>query len=203
MVERFAKPTVLVSFAGRTGHGSGRSVSGVNLYDALAACAEHLVGFGGHAMAGGIRITQDNLPAFAEALDAYVGDHRDDDPGVTALAIDAETTLAALSYPAVQHLTRLAPFGEGNDPPVVALRGCRILGLPRRMGRGGQAVSLTLGQGSTKIRAVGFSMGDLPDHLAGVNTVDVAGVPALNTYNGRTTVQLQLRDVKWGAATRK
>jgi len=198
MVERFGKPAVLVSFAGQTGHGSGRSVPGVNLYDALAACAEHLAGFGGHAMAGGIRITQANLPAFAEALNATVGEHRLDDPsGAAALAIDAETTLPALSYPAVQHLARLAPFGQGNEPPVVAIRGCKLIGPPHRMGRSGQAVSLTLGQDGTTLRAVGFAMGDLPDHLVGVNTVDVAGEPSLNTYNGRTTVQLQLRDVKW------
>jgi len=203
MVERFGKPAVLVSFAGETGHGSGRSVPGVNLYDALAVSAEHLIGFGGHAMAGGVRITQANLPAFAEALNAYVRDNRHDDPTTTVLPIDAETTLAALSYPAVQHLVRLAPFGQGNDAPVVAIRGCKLIGPPRRMGRGGQAVALTLGQDGTTLRAVGFSMGDLPDHLVGVNTVDVAGEPSLNTYNGRTTVQLQLRDVKWGAATQK
>ena len=96
--------------------------------------------------------------------------------------------MAALGYVAVQHLVRLAPFGQGNEPPVVAIRGCKLIGPPRRMGRNGQAVSLTLSQDGTTIRAVGFSMGDLPDHLVGVNTVDVAGEPSLNTYNGRTNL---------------
>ena len=132
-----------------------------------------------------------------EALNAYVGEHRRDDPATATLAIDAETTLAALSYPALQHLARLAPFGQGNEAPVVAIRGCRLIGPPRRMGRSGRTVALTLGQDGATLRAVGFSMGDLPDHLVGVNTVDVAGEPSLNTYNGRTTVQLQLRDVRW------
>ena len=196
LVERFNKPAVLVSFAGPVGHGSGRSVEGVDLFAALEACGEHLAGFGGHAMAGGIRIERARLDDFAEALDAYVRDHRRDTAAERVLHVDAETALAALSYRAVGHLARLAPFGRGNPAPLVAVRGCRLLGAPRRMGRGGQAVSLVLGQGAATCRAVGFSMGDLPDHLAGANTVDVAGHPELNTFNGRTTVQIQLRDAR-------
>ena len=197
LVERFGKPTVLVSFSGAVGHGSGRSVEGVDLVEALGACAEHLVGFGGHAMAGGVRIERRRLDAFAEALDAYVRDHRRDAPATPVLDIDAETTLADLTYPAVAHLARLAPFGQGNPPAVVAVRGCRLIGAPSRMGRRGQTLGIMLGQGGTTLRAVGFSMGDLADGLVGVNTVDVAGQPMLNTFNRRTTVQLQLRDVKW------
>ena len=60
-----------------------------------------------------------------------------------------------------------------------------------------QTVGMTLGQNNVSMRVVGFSMGDLADHLVGVNTVDVAGEPVLNTFNGRTTVELQLRDVTW------
>ena len=197
LVERFARPVVLVSFTGGVGHGSGRSVDGVNLFEAIGACAEHLVGFGGHAMAAGVRIEQANLPAFAEVLNAYVGQHRSDTPGQAVLHVDAETTLAHLSYPAVAHLEKLAPFGQGNPPAAVAVRGCKLIGAPRRMGRNGQAVSLMLGQGGATARAVGFAMGDLPDALVGVNTVDVAGLPQLNAYQGRTTVQIQLRDVRW------
>ena len=197
LVERFARPAVLVSFTGGVGHGSGRSVPGVNLFEAISACAEHLVGFGGHAMAAGVRIEQANLPAFAQALDAYVRDHRSDTPGQVVLDVDAEATLADLSYPAVAHLEKLAPFGQGNPPAVIVVRGCKLVGPPRRMGRNGQTVSMILSQGAATVRAVGFAMGDLADALVGINTVDVAGQPQLNTYNGRTTVQLLLRDVTW------
>jgi len=197
LVERFDRPAVLVSFDGDLGRGSGRSVEGVNLVEALRACSEHLVSFGGHALAAGLRIERANLPAFAQALDAYVRDRRRDRPGRAVLDIDAETALGALSYPAVAHLEKLAPFGPGNSPPLVAVKGCRLLGTPRRMGRNGQTVGLTLARDGATLRAVGFSMGDLADALVGVNTIDAAGQPQLNTYNGRTSVQLQLRDVKW------
>jgi hypothetical protein len=66
------------------------------------------------------------------------------------------------------------------------------------MGRGGATVGMLLGQGDVKMRAVGFNMGDLADILEGVRTIDVAAAPGLNCFQGNTTVELQLRDVRWG-----
>ena len=114
-----------------------------------------------------------------------------------ASVIDAEATIGALGFRAVEQLDKLAPFGQGNRPPVVALRDCQVRTGPARMGRGGQAVSFHLGQGAASIRAVGFGMGDLADLLAGVKHVDVAARPKLNTFRGRTTIELMLKDVVW------
>ena len=115
----------------------------------------------------------------------------------TSLTIDAETTLAALTYTAADHITRLGPFGEGNPRPVVAVRGARLIAPAQRMGRSGGTVSLLLGQDDARIRCVGFGMGDLADLLAGVGVVDVAGTPTLNRFQGRTSVEMQLKDVLW------
>ena len=197
LVERFARPAILVAFNGDGGQGSGRSVPGFHLRDALAACSEHLVSFGGHAMAAGIRIERGQVEPFAEALDAYARRNLRPEDLTPSLDIDAETTLAALSYPVVSHLSRMGPFGQGNPPPVVAVANCRVLAPPRRMGRSGGTVSLLLAQNAAKVRAVGFGMGELADHLAGIRTVDVAGVPTLNTFQGVTNVELQLKDVAW------
>ena len=197
LVERFARPAILVAFNGDGGQGSGRSIAGFHMRDALAACSEHLESFGGHAMAGGIRIARDRVEAFAEAIGDYARRHVSAEELTPSLGIDAETTLAALSYHAVDHITRMGPFGSGNPRPVVAVRGCRLLGAPRRMGRGGKTVSLLLTQGGGRVRAVGFGMGDLADHLVGIHTVDVAGEPTLNSFRGATNVELQLRDVVW------
>jgi single-stranded-DNA-specific exonuclease len=91
----------------------------------------------------------------------------------------------------------MAPFGEGNPAPVVAIRRCRLMTAPQRMGRNGQTISFLLAQQDARIRAVGFAMGDLADLLAGVNTADVAGSPALHTFHGQTSVELHLKDVRW------
>jgi len=197
LVEKFNRPAILVAFNGDGGQGSGRSVPGFNLVEALAACGEHLRSYGGHAMAGGLRIDRERIDDFAAAIGEYARRHTGSQPAAPPLDIDAECSLAALSFGAVDHLARLGPYGQGNPEPVVAVRGCRLIAAPRRMGRGGGTVGMLLCQGETRMRAVGFGMGDLADLLEGVRTVDVAGAPTLNSFQGRTTVELQLRDVTW------
>ena len=197
MVERFGRPAILVAFNGDGGQGSGRSIPGFHMRDALAACSEHLTSFGGHAMAGGIRIERDRIEPFADAIGRYALQHVPAGDLAPSLDVDVEAALGELTYPAAEQIARMGPFGQGNPQPVVALRGCRLLAAPKRMGRNGNTVSLLLGDGEARIRAVGFGMGELADLLAGVNTVDVAGMPTLNHYNGRTTVEFQINDVIW------
>ena len=197
LIDRFHKPAVMIALEQEAGQGSGRSIAGFDMAAALAACGEHLLSFGGHAMAGGLRVACENVDAFSDAFARYAAENIRDEQLVPALAIDAETTVGALGLPAVQQLERMGPFGQKNPRPVVAIRGCRVLGAPKRMGRTGQTVSMILRQGEQSLRAVGFGMGDLADHLAAIRTVDVAGRPSLNTFNGRTTVELHLSDVTW------
>ena len=197
LVEKFGRPAILVALNGDGGQGSGRSIPGFNLYDAMAACSGHLRSCGGHAMAGGLRIDREKIDDFAAAIGEYARQHVPAKSTAGELEIDAECTLADLSYQAVQHLSRLGPHGQGNPEPVVAIRGCKLIAKPRRMGRGGKTVGMLLGQGETKMRAVGFGMGDLADLLEGVRTVDVAAAASLNSFQGRTNVELNLKDVTW------
>jgi len=202
LVDRYDKPAVLIAMNGPVSQGSGRSTPGFDMSRALAACGEHLVSFGGHAMAGGVRIERQKLADFAGAMEAWARDESGNAPtGRRTLRIDAETALADLDYRTVVDIQRMAPFGQGNPAAVVALRGCRVLNPPRRMGRGGRTVGMVLGQNGASLRVVGFAMGDLADLLVGVNHVDVVGEPVLNTYRGRTTVELHLLDVAWGQAS--
>jgi hypothetical protein len=76
----------------------------------------------------------------------------------------------------------------------------KLLGQPKRMGRSGKTLGMVLGDNGGRIRAVGFGMGDLADELVGVQTVDIAAEPTLNHFRGNTSVELKLRDVKWGSA---
>ena len=92
----------------------------------------------------------------------------------------------------------LSPFGQGNPQPIVALRDCELLVPPRRIGRNGNTATLVIRQGNISLRAVGFGMGDLADLLPAAHSVHVAAQPFLNTFNGRTSVELQLRDIMWG-----
>jgi single-stranded-DNA-specific exonuclease len=165
--------------------------------DALAACASHLQSFGGHAMAGGLRIDRRRVGDFTAAFTDYAAAHVKAAQLQPTLRLDAEATLPALSYAVVEHLVRLAPFGQGNPPPLLAIRGCKVLSSPRRMGRGGGVLSLMLSQNGGSMRAVGFSMGELAERLVGVTHLDVAAEPMISTFNGQSTAELQLKDVSW------
>jgi len=198
IVRQFQRPAVLVAFDSEgTGQGSARSIAGFHMAEALAACSEHLSGFGGHAMAGGLKIRREKFDDFAAAFGDYARAHIRPEQLQVTLKIDAETTLPQLGLNVVERLRRLAPFGQGNPPPVVAVRACRVLIPPKRMGRRGQTAGLMLEQDGATLRAVGFGMGDLADLLVGINHVDVAGEPVLNNFSGNTTVELKLKNVRW------
>jgi len=197
LVRRFNRPAVMIAINGDgKGQGSCRSINGLHMRDALAACEEHLLGFGGHAMAAGLTIDPANIDAFTEAFVAHANDQLTPEDLQPTLRIDAETALGLLNYQAVEHLTRLAPHGQSNPAPVVALRGCRLIDDPRRMGQRGNTLGLILGDDRVTMRAVGFGMGDLADQLVRGDTVDVAGTPAFNTFRGRTNIEFMLKDLK-------
>lgn len=197
MVDSYHRPAVIISIDGDVAQGSARSIDGFHMSDALAACGEHLISYGGHAMAAGLKIAADKIDDFTQAFAEYARRHLSESQLTPTLRIDAETTIPALSRNVVEQLERLAPFGAKNPRPIVALRNCTLLGAPKRMGRSGNTIGMLLQQGETTMRAVGFNMGDLADALAGVRKVDLAAQPVLNRFNGNTNVELHLRDVIW------
>ena len=197
LVSRFGRPTILIAVNGRDAQGSGRSIPGFDMRAALAACGEHLQSFGGHPMAGGLRIEPRKIHDFTAAFLAHAAEMISPEQLTPTLRIDAETTLAGLPYHVVERIERMAPFGQANPEPLVLCPGVRILNPPRRMGRSGTTVGTVLQQSGVSMRAVGFGMGDLADLCVGVNTVDIVARPTLNTFRGRTSVELHLKDVAW------
>ena len=198
IVDQFGKPAILIAPNGEgLGHGSGRSIEGFDMRAALEACGSHLVSFGGHTMAGGLKIDLERLASFTEAIEQYAMANITDKQLMAPLELDAEATLADLSASVVNQLESLSPFGQGNGPPLFAFRGCEVMTPPRRMGRGGRAVQFFAGQGKSSIRVVGFSMGDLADSLQVGARLDIAAQPVVNEFNGRTSIELVLTDVSF------
>ncbi len=209
LVEQYHRPAIVIAIDGEYAQGSARSIPGLHMRDALASCGQHLEHFGGHAMAGGLRLKKANLKAFARDFAAFARSILRPEDLRASLRIDAETSIADLSMPVVDQIVRLAPFGQGNPAPLVVMRNCRILSPPQRMGKTGATVSFLAGQNGTgqsagvqsapahRIRCVGFHMGELPDRLMGVQTVDLAGKPMVNTFNGRSSPEFHLSDVAW------
>ena len=197
LVGRFHRPAVLICLDGAAGRGSARSIPGYSIAEAFTACSEHLISHGGHAMAAGLTIDADRVDAFAEALASHARERITAEMLTPVLPIDAEVNLADLSVPIVQQIESMAPFGAGNAPVMLAVRDATIHAAPKRMGARGDTLSLLLSAGRTRVRCVGFGMGNLVDRLPGVRTVHVAGEPSINRYAGRVSAEMMLKDVRW------
>ncbi len=198
IVDEYHRPTILIGLRGDRGRGSGRSIPGFNLHQALSACRETMVGFGGHAMAGGMEIEAGRVDDLRKAINRYASENVPEPDLVRKLHIDAELPLEHLSRDLVRQLDLLAPHGQGNPKPVLATRGLRVAGEPRLMGKSGDHLSFMVTQGTTSFKAVGFGMAEYFALAAmGRNTgVRVAYSPEVNAWQGRESVELMLKDVQ-------
>ena len=196
IAEHYEKPAVLVTLdkSGR-GQGSGRSFAGLDLHAALTACSEHLLTFGGHRAAAGVRIAADRLDLFRAALCAYAAAHHEPDAAAFELNVDAEVRLADVTARAIKELDRLGPFGMGNRRPAFVATGVELAAPPKTMGEGGRHLAVTLRQHRASLRAVAFGRSDWADALAAqTGTISVHFTAEINRWQNREQVELRLSD---------
>ena len=192
IVELYHRPTVLIALRDGNGKGSGRSIPAFHLRDALAACTDHLLKFGGHRQAAGLAIDEATLAAFVDSFDEVAAGQLTPDDLMPELTLEGVLEPAEISEQLVRQLERLAPFGIGNPEPLFLLRGVRVES--RRELKGGH-LRLALRHGGHSLTAIGFNMSG---HPATAEVLDLACSPQLNEWQGRTTVQLKIRDIKAG-----
>jgi single-stranded-DNA-specific exonuclease len=200
LVDKFYRPTVMINAAPtETGaaQGSARSIGTFNMLEAIAACSEHLVTFGGHKMAAGLTILPERIERFTEAFEAYAKEHLRDDDVVARLEIDAQVALRQLTRDTVSQLERLGPFGQGNPRPVFATRGLRLAAPPRRVGAKSDHLQFAITDTTATVRCVAFRMAHLEKKLLEADAFDMAYEVQLNTYNGNTTVEFVVLDVQF------
>jgi single-stranded-DNA-specific exonuclease len=177
--------------------GSARSACGVNLYEALSNCREHLIKFGGHPAAAGICIEPGNIDAFREAFGHYVREQVAIDELVPEIEIDAEVPLSQLTLKSLYELESLAPFGQGNPRPIMCATEVRLAVDPKTMGSEDRHLALQLVQHNVRMRAVGFGKGEWAAELQrGEGIYDFAFKPVVNEYQGRRNVELHLIDYR-------
>ena len=189
-------PVVLISsLQGDPAKGSCRSVPGFDAHAALAACDEHLETHGGHPGAAGFSIRTDALPAFREAFFEQWQEQTADDAGVQPKTYESEVLLSSLTPKLVKAIDSLEPFGKSNPRPSLVTGGV-LLREARQMGNDGQHLALTVAQGDAVMRAVAFSRGHWADQLPSGSLIDVLYTPKFNHFRGRTTVELEIQDVR-------
>lgn len=201
LVDRFTRPAVLVQRGQDTCKGSARSIEGYSIHEALSAASAWLTTYGGHAMAAGLTLPPANFDAFADALLAHANQHIDRQQLTPAITIDCDAAMDDLSIECVQRLHALAPFGRGNDPPLLRLADAVVVEPPRQMGSQGRHLQLKLRQASASngarrvMRGVWWNAGDRAADLAAGMRLDLAIEPKLNQYNGLTSVEVHVQDV--------
>jgi single-stranded-DNA-specific exonuclease len=193
LVDRFHKPAVVIGFEGGQGRGSARTVPGVNLYETLAACREHLVRFGGHAAAAGVTLAPERLADFRRAFNAEVAQvveaaaSRGALPAST-VTVDGILDLAELNLALAEELARLGPFGVSNREPVLAVAGVRTTGT-RVVGQGHLQLSIT--SGGAHAEAIAFNMAG-QDPGSGAE-LDVIGMADLDIFRGNRRARLRVK----------
>ncbi|MFH0777706.1 MAG: single-stranded-DNA-specific exonuclease RecJ [Candidatus Eisenbacteria bacterium] len=195
LAERYRRPTVLLSVEGESARGSCRSVEGFDVYGALSTCRHLLTGYGGHSYAAGITLSKSNLEGFREAFLPLVHEALKGIDVTPRLYLDYELHLSELSEELAGLLEQLAPFGVGNPEPVFVTS--RIQVLDRCLVGGGNHLKLSVKQGSFFAECIGFNLGYLEKEVAcSGGDISLAHVPWLTSWQGRSKLQLKLRDVK-------
>ena len=193
--EKFSCPSFMIHLAGGMGKGSCRSYGGFNLFAALEACSDLLVGFGGHELAAGFTIKEENIPAFRKRINQYVRTHCGDSAPVSSLEIDAALTRPSLiTLQEVEELSRLEPYGAGNNRPVFCLRGARLESM-QSVGQN-KHLKLRLQKGHTSFDGIFFSVTPAECGLTVGERVDAAFYLQINEFRGSRSLQLQLVDLR-------
>jgi single-stranded-DNA-specific exonuclease len=197
IVDRFCRPTVMVALSNGQGQGSARSIPGFHLARALESCSSCLIASGGHEMAAGLKIQADRLDEFRRAFCQFAADNITDEMLVPHLRLEGLADLSQINEPVVRELQRLAPFGHGNRRPLLCIDSATVAAPPRRVGKTGDHLQLTIRQKRQTMRCIAFQCGELIDRLSPDTAVRLAAQPCLNEFNGRTSVELQIEDFQF------
>lgn len=196
VTERCGKPCMIISRGETEAKGSGRSIEGFSLFEAICACGDLLLKFGGHPMAAGITLKPENIEAFRKRINQYAAEHFPQMPTQT-VTLDCKLNPAALSVSMAQSLTQLEPFGNGNPQPVFGLFNMDLSNVTP-VGGGGH-LRLTLEKNGAVITAMRFNTKpeELPYHIG--DKIDLAVQLEAREFRGQPSLTVIVRDMKFAA----
>ena len=193
VTDMYFKPSILICFENNIGKGSGRSIPGFDLHEALMNCSAELEKFGGHAMAVGVTVAKDKFNEFKTKLEEYAK-KCDIDKIVPIINIDSEVQLKNIDIDSVKSLKMLEPFGEANKTPLFLFKNLKINSI--RALSEGKHLKLTLKEDNFMIDAIAFNMGELSEKYLLDDKVDVVGSLEINSFNGNDSIQIVMKDLR-------
>lgn len=192
ITELYFKPSILLCEEDGECKGSGRSIPGFDLHEALMECNDTIDKFGGHAMAVGININKEKVEEFKEEFEK-IAKEKEVDKIIPILNLDAEIKLDDVNKEMVDSLKELEPFGEDNKMPIFAFRNLKIDSI--RSLSDGKHLRLSVKDNKNIINAIGFNMGTLVDTYRIGDRVDIAGNLEINSFNGVDSIQINIKDI--------
>ena len=194
LVEKFYTPVIVLTLNNGLYKGSGRSIEGFHLQQALAQCSDLLANYGGHSQAAGLGLKPEDLPEFRKRFAKIVSESTNSDSFIPSLIIDSEIDMQDINADMYREISKIQPTGTMNPTPVFVCRSQKTLET-RTVGANGDHLRIKLRSGQGDIFGIGFKKAEL-EPLTHEGSVDVAFSLDKNTYNGRTSLQMLIKDIK-------
>lgn len=200
LIENYYRPTIILTKSGDIVAGSARSVAGFNLYEAVHACREHLLGYGGHFAAAGMTLLPDQVAAFSSKFEEIVAATITSDSLVPEIIVDAQVSFADLKPSFYNILCQMEPFGPGNARPIFVSR--YVLNTGHSKVVKDQHIRFILKQNNTTITGIGFNMASRFHLLEMNHPIDILYMLDMNEWNGEKYLQLKVIDFKISEETK-
>lgn len=197
LIENYYRPTIVLTQSGEYAAGSARSVPGFNLYEAIHACREHLIGYGGHFAAAGMTLKLQQVDAFRKKFEEVVSATIDPDLLIPEIVIDTEIEFKDIQWPFYNILCQMEPFGPENLRPVFLARGVTDTGFSKIVKE--LHLKFSLRQQSATLTGIGFNMADKMELLTNKKPVDIVFKLDENEWNGEKSLQIRVMDVRASA----
>lgn len=194
ITKKYYKPSILFAVDGGSAKGSGRSVSGFNLFGALEHSSDLLEKFGGHELAAGLTIKAENIEPFRKAINEYAKGKIEEATLIPTISLDAQIKVTYITIDTVHDINRLQPFGVNNPTPAFSVRNIKIHRIS--VMSEGKHLRMTLFKDGKYVDAVGFGMGDYYSMFKEGDFIDVAFALDINDYKGFQNVQMILKDMR-------
>jgi single-stranded-DNA-specific exonuclease len=191
LLDKYHRPTIVLTIKNGMATGSGRSIDGFNLYEALAGQSSLFEKFGGHYHAAGLTLKTSNLDKFSTCIEELARKALKDQDLIPVIKIDDEIEIHDLTKGLMIEIESLAPFGSGNPEPLFLSRKVQVLS--SRIA-GERHLKLILRQGNNFLEAIGFGLADM--HPLEGESVDVVFTPEINRWNGQDKIQLRIADIE-------
>lgn len=197
LIDIYYRPTLVFTKSGGVLAASARSVKGFDVYQALEACSEHLIQFGGHKYAAGLTLAEENYEAFKEAFETEVEATWESVLRTPEIMVDAEIDLLTISPKFYRIISQFAPFGPGNMTPVFMTQNLKDTGYAKCVGEDKSHLKLTVTEnGDHRLGGIGFNIGNKIDLIINRRPFKAVYTIDENHWNGQVNLQLKIKDIK-------